>query len=411
LPKKTRGQSVNVRLTLRYGNEQNLQGLPKAAELLPTLMLRGTKQLTRQQLQDRLDEHRAQLHATGTPGEATFSIETKRDQLPKVLDLLRQVLREPALPDSELEILRQAHISSQEQRLTDPQALATTTVRRKLFPYPKGDPRYVPTVAEEIELLKALKPADVRKLYEGYLNGEAGELAVVGDFDPKEILPLFSEMLDDWKATAAYERLKVSGDVKLKAETETILTPDKANATYFAATVFPVSDAHPDFAALEMGNYIFGGGSLSSRLGDRVRQQEGLSYGVGSGFNARPLDERAALYIYAICNPTNMEKVKAAIREELDKLLAKGVTEEELAAAVKGYLENKALERAEDAQLAAVLTNLAFAGRTMQYYTDLEAKIAKLAVADVQAALRKHVDPKRIVIVAAGDFEKKPAGQ
>lgn len=411
LPKKTRGQAVYVRLVLRYGNEQNLQGLAKAAELLPTLMLRGTRQLTRQQLQDRLDEHRAQLQATGIPGEAAFTIETKRDQLPPVLDLLRQVLREPALPENEFEILRQAHLSRQEQRLSDPQALATTWVRRRLFPYQKGDPRYVPTVAEETELLKALTLAEVRKLYEGYLSGSAGELAVVGDFDPGEILPLFSQILEGWKATAAYERLKVSGEVNLQAETETILTPDKANAVYFAATVFPVSDAHPDFAALEIGNDIFGGGSLSSRLGDRVRQQEGLSYGVGSGFNARPLDDRAALYVFAICNPINMEKVQAAIREELDKLLAAGVAQEELAAAVKGYLENKALERTEDAQLAAVLTNLAFAGRTMQYYADLEAKIASLTPQDVHAALRRHVDPRRIVVAVAGDFQKKPAGR
>src|SRR5690606_27926463 len=135
-----------------------------------------------------------------------------------------------------------------------------------------------------------------------------------------EIVPLLKDALAGWKADKPYARLeRRSFDVK--GEVETILTPDKANATYFGAMGLPTSDSHADYPALVIGDFILGGGTLSSRLGDRVRQQEGLAYGVGSGYQALSLDPRAAFYIYASTNPDNIEKLKRVIREELDRLL------------------------------------------------------------------------------------------
>ena len=67
-------------------------------------MLRGTKNLTREQIQDALDKQGAQLSATGDTGSATFSLQTKRANLPAVLDLLRQILREPVFPQSEFDV-------------------------------------------------------------------------------------------------------------------------------------------------------------------------------------------------------------------------------------------------------------------------------------------------------------------
>ncbi|HEY2253252.1 MAG TPA: insulinase family protein, partial [Planctomycetaceae bacterium] len=150
-------------------------------------------------------------------------------------------------------------------------------------------------------------------------------------------------------------------------------------------------------------------GSLSSRLGDRVRQKEGLSYGVGSNLSASSIDKRAAFAIFAICNPANMEKVKLAIDEELSRLLKDGVTEGELTRAKGGYLQAREVDRTDDRKLAGILANNLRAGRTMKYYSDLEQKIRAGTPAQVNDAFRKYIDPKRIVIFEAGDFKGKPA--
>jgi zinc protease len=211
-------------------------------------------------------------------------------------------------------------------------------------------------------------------------------------------------MLEGWRTKQPYERFGRTGDVKVKGELVRIETPDKANAFYFGGYVTPMNDSHPDFPALVIGNYIFGAGALSSRLGDRIRQKEGLSYGVGSAMRASSLDDRTSLSMYAITNPANMDKVVAAVREELDRLLKDGVTAPELENARQGYLQHQEVARTEDPTLARILEDTLYAGRTMDYYTNLEQHIRGLTADEVLTAFRKHVDPKRVFIAVAGDF-------
>lgn len=407
LPKKTRGNTVIARLTLRYGTRETLMGMVKACEFLPVMMTRGTKQLTRQQLQDTLDQNLATLSASGQAGEATFVIQTKRDKLPAVLDVLRQVLREPTLPTTELDVLRQQVRSDLEQGLTDPQALAVRLVQKTLSPYPQNDVRYTPTIQEELKLVQDLDAAALRKLHTDFLSAQAGQLTLVGDFDAEEILPIFEKMLKGWKSKQPYERISRTAFLDAKPQTVKIETPDKANAFYFAGEVFAMNDSHPDYPAMVIANYVFGAGALSSRLGDRVRQKEGLSYGVGSVYRAGALDERASLSLYAITNPENIEKVQTAIREELVKLLKEGVTQAELDAARDGYLQAQSVGRTEDPALARVLDDTSLANRTMQYYADLEAKIRALSPEDVAKTFAKHVSEEKLFIAVAGDFRKE----
>ena len=411
LPKKTRGKSVTVRMTLRYGDAESLAGLARTCELLPTIMRRGTKKLDRQALQDALDKNFADLSVSGGAGDITFAVSTKRENLAAALDILRQVAREPSFPEKEFDVLRQEQISGVERRLKDPQALALNAVRRKVNLYPKDHPKYYPTLEEEIEQLKGVDLDGVKKVYNEFLGSSVGELAVVGDFDPKEVVPIFEKMLADWKSPKPYARIK-SKAFDIQGSDESIETPDKANAVFFGASIFPLRDDDSDYPAVVIGNYVLGGGgSLSSRLGDRVRQKEGLSYGVGSFFAADAQDPRASFNLFAISNPVNVPKVKTAMKEEIARLLKDGVTAAELDNAKQGYLQNEAVDRSKDETLAATLNSTSQNDRTMQRYADLETRINSLTAEEVVKAMRKHIDVKKLVIVTAGDFAKAKAGE
>lgn len=409
LPKKTRGEAVQVRLTLRYGDEKSLEGLRTAAEFLPEMMTRGTAGLSRQQLQDQLDQNFAQLSASGTPGEATFTISTRKANLPAVLALLGQVLRQPRLTDEELTLLKNENIAGLEQAQTEPQVLAQKAAMRKVSPYPVGHPLYEPTIAEELSLTRALTREQLQAVYDEYLGAGHGELSIVGDFDPEPTLAALQKTLTGWQAKKPYTRLAKRGDFDVKADDEAISTPDKANAMYFAASVFPLRDDSGDYPALLIGNDVFGGGALANRLGNRVRQKDGLSYGVRSGLAVSALDQRSVFYIFAIANPGNMPKVKTAIREELDRLLKDGITDEELAAAKQGWLQSRSVARGSDASLAQLLSDSGYAERTLAFSAELEARVAKVTREEVLAALRKHIQPGRIAIVTAGDFKAAAA--
>ncbi len=269
--------------------------------------------------------------------------------------------------------------------------------------------RYVPTVDESIERTKNATHAQVEQLYNEYLGSQAGELSIVGDFDPEACVPILKDALSGWKSKKPYARIAMKVPDGLAGGKHTIDTPDKANATFIAGMLLPMRDDDPDYAAMEIADYLFGRSSLSSRLGDRVRQKEGLSYGVSSNFNASAFDKRAALSMSAICNPLNIDKVETAIKEELERLVADGVTADELERAKQGYLQSQKVRRTSDTGLAATLAELSHQQRTMKFIADLEKKISELTPDQVSAAVRTHVHPGNLVTVRAGDFATKTA--
>ena len=168
-----------------------------------------------------------------------------------------------------------------------------------------------------------------------------------------------------------------------------------------------MKDDHPDYPAVLTGNFILGGGGLSSRLADRLRQKGGLSYTAMSMFQAGSLDARADLLILAIYNPKNRDKIVTGVDEELERLVRDGVTAAELARARVGYLQQQSVARTNDTMLASLIASDLYIGRTLKFQADLEQKIKALTPEVVNAALRKHLNPKRLSTITAGDFSKK----
>jgi zinc protease len=421
LPKKNRGETVSLVLTLHYGNEQSLNGKTTAAGMLPMLMMTGTTKHDRQALRDELDSlgirispglggfgggRRGGGGGASTPGQLTFSVEAKRSTLPAAIQLLGEILREPAFPAVEFDNLKRRSTAMWQMMRTEPTALASNRLSRVLSPYPPTDIRYVPTPEESEERLEAVTLAQVIALYKEQLAATSGELAIVGDFDPEPTLAKLRETLKDWKSRVLVKRIERAAPANLAGLKEDILTPDKANAVFEAGLAFPMKESDPDYAALRLGNFMFGGGTLSSRLGNRVRQKEGLSYGAVSLFNASLRDPEASFRISVITNPVNIDRVEKAVVEELQEFLANGPSPAELSDAKKAYLENQKVSRTSDTAIAGDITTNLELGRTFARTSELEKRIAALTPEDVKAAFRKYVDPQKLVIIRGGDFKK-----
>jgi zinc protease len=407
LPKKTRGETVNVQLTLRYGSESTLQDKDTACELVADSMLRGAGGLSYQDLQDELNRNRGTMSAAGQRGLAMFSIQTKREYLPAVLELLRKVIREPEFKEEEFELLRQQVVADLESQLSDPQALAGNALRRAMSPYTADSIHYVPTLDEELERYKKVTVQDAKAIYDELMNGVHGEVVVVGDFDVETTLPILEEMVADWESNAEFARIPENAQTDLEGQEITIETPDKANAVYLAGLNLAMKDDDDDYASLVMANFILGGGSLASRLGDRVRQQEGLSYGIRSGFSAHPVDDRGRLTISAITNPMNRTRLEKAVSEEVNRWIQEGITEEELKQAQQGFLQGQQLQRSNDRVLTGLIGNTLFADRTLEYYADLEKSIGRLYPEAVNETIRKRIDANKLIQVFAGDVGAK----
>jgi zinc protease len=411
LPKKTRGASVRAQLTLRFGDEKSLRNRTTIGRLTAQMLMRGTKQRTRQQIQDELDRLQARLTFGGrgpfaAPGgldSVQASIETTRENLGAVMTLLAEILREPSFPAEEFAQLKQARLAAVEERKGEPTTVASNALERHLHPYPKGDPRYVPTPEEEIAELQAARVEDARRFHADFYGASHGELAVLGDFDPEEVVRLTEKLVGGWKSRSPYRRIP-SLYHEVSPIDQTLRTPDKANAVFRAELSLKLRDDDADYPALALGSYMLGGGFLNSRLASRIRQKEGLSYGVGARLAADALDRAGSFSASAIYAPENVTRLEAAFKEEIDRALREGFTAAEVTAAKSGYLQSRQLSRAQDAMLVRQFANYRFYNRTWAWDTEFEAKVQALTPEQIVGALRKHLDPAKISIVKAGDF-------
>lgn len=411
LSKGTRGKAVRARLTLRFGSEADFKGKTTALELIPPMLMRGTTKHTYQQIRDEFDRLKARVGIfAGEPGTVTASIETTRENLVPTIQLVAEILRDPTFPADEFDVIKKERLAQYEQQLSDPQALAFNNMMRRLSPWPADDVRYQPTIQESIDRLKAVNIDQIKELYKKLYGASNGEFAAVGDFDESQVNNTLLDVLGNWKSPTKFERLATPCRKDSKVGEETIYTADKKMAIVGGALSVEMRDDDPDYAAMHVANHILGS-SAKSRLLNRLRQKEGLSYGAGSFFSADDLDKRAMLGCYGICATENANKAYEVMFEEISNWAKDGVTDEELADAKKSLAQDLQSNMANDSFVAGQLANGLFVGRTMEYHSKLDQQIQGLSKDQIKQAIGKYVDQSRMVKVKAGDLEKPTEGK
>jgi zinc protease len=410
LPKKTKGGQVRLALTVRFGTGADLRGKVAVADLIPEMLLRGTRTLSFEQLKDKLDLLKAEVglgHGRGSPSTvnvAQVRVKTVRENLPQVIELLGEMLREPALGKKEFESLRKERLTKLEEQLSDPMANAGVTLMQRLLPFPPDDVRYTPTLKETIERLHKASHADLVAMHKRLWGASAAQLSVVGDFDADAVKAAVGKTLGAWKAAKPYDRIPLPYQ-KSKASEDTINTPDKEMAFVAAGLTLEARDDDPAYPALFIWNYMLGG-SPNSRLVLRLRQKEGISYGASSQLLAHPIDKSAYFFAGALAAPNNMDRALAGILGEIESMTKGGVGEKELADAKQSYAKAWEGRIAEDDFVVGELNQGLFLGRTLAYWSDLNRKIEKLTVTEVNAAARKFINTEALAKVRAGDLAK-----
>jgi zinc protease len=370
------------------------------------MLMNGTKNRTREQIKDELDKLSSTLVIDSSPGSLSIAFSTKRPNFAALMSLLREVLREPTFPESELAILVNEAKQNIEKQMVDPQGLARNLIRRKLNPYPKDHVRYVETYEESLVSLKSLTRDALVTLYKDQLGANVAEVALVGDFDELDAQKLCSDLFAGWKSTVDYRRIP-NELFKVKGEQLTLDTPDKENAVYVAGHTFPRKDTDADYPSLVAANYIFGASGFNSRLFGYLREKKGWCYSAGSMLRVDTQDSFAGFTMFAICNPQNIDNVERGAKAKLLEFLKDGVSADELEAAKKGLLLERKESRGSDATLAGTLRGNLHLNRTFAFQANIDKKISELTVQDVNRATSSVLRPDDLIIIRAGDFKKK----
>lgn len=402
LPKKNRGATVSVDLRQHIGDERNLFGKNAIPGLTAAMLMRGTNKYNRVQLADAFDK----LKISG--GLTHF--QTTREHLPEALRLVAHVLKEASFPATEFEQLRQQALVGLEAGRSEPQEVASRALAEHFNIYPRGDVRYETTLDEDVADIKAATLDQVKAFHRDYYGTVPAQMAIVGDFDPKEVTPLVDQLFGHWQAKEHVAPvLRRYADIK--PVEKTLDTPDKENGFFTARENLDLNVDDEDFPALMLANYIFGEGGLRSRLMDRIRQKEGLSYGGGSQLVAGEMDRAGMFAISAIAAPQNLRRVDKAVREELARAVKDGFTQQELAGAKSGLMQQRIQNRSEDGVVAAGWTSYLYRGKTYEWSREFERKLMAVTLPQLNAAFRKAIDPAKLSVVIAGDQHKANGGK
>jgi zinc protease len=423
LSKRTANNMVTATIDLRFGDRTTLVDRREAASMAGSLLMSGTRRYTRQQLQEQFRTLNAQVNVVGGGGaggggggggrgggagggglpNASASITAPAENFLAAVRLAVEILKEPALPQDEFDRIKTQRVKALEELPTEPTQLAAERLNRYLSPFAKGDAQYAPTREEQLSEARSVTLDDARKFHSEFYGANYGVFAVVGPVAPAVVQQAATELLGAWNTAKRYTPL-VTPFKKVAPINEKIETPDKANAQFLAGQRFQLSQNDPDYPAIVLASYMFGE-PITSRISDRIRNREGLSYGANARLTVPAEGDSALLSGTVSLNPGAGPRVESSFVDELKKVYADGFTAAEVARAQKAYLDARMVGRSTDGALLTLIASHEQLDRPFTWDANLERRIQALTAGDINAAFRKYIDPSALSIVKAGDFK------
>jgi zinc protease len=405
LPKESRGDRVQVAIQLQFGDVDSLKGQRSNTIAVADLLLKGTSTQTRQQITDRIDALGGQVGVSGAGGGLFIQLSATAKHIDELTSYVLDVIQQANFAQEQLDEYVRKTTTSIKSSMTEPNAIASRMLARHGNTWSKDDIRYTPTFDESLTALAGLTREQLAAYHQKFFGVSQTSASAVGAFDAAKLEQTLTTALNKWNAGAAYKRTpEPYRDIKpaqMQAD-----TPDKANAFYIAGSMLKLQDTDPDFTALSLANFMLGG-SENSRLWMRIREKDGLSYNVRTRLNVSSFEPNSTWSVYAIYAPENRQRIEAGIREEFERALKDGFTETEVKEAIAALLNYRKLSRAQDANLVSGWITYMETGRDFKWSAESDKKVAALTVEQVNAALRKYLQPQSFSSVAAGDFSKK----
>lgn len=406
LQKPVKGDKISASITLRFGDEKSLADKNELGSIVAGLLRTGTTSRTREQIADELDRIKTDIRFTGGGGQLNININTDKANLPAALALLEDMLQHPRFDQAEFDKAIAEAKTGFEARKNEPDNLAFEKLGKLTSNYPKGHPLYAGSADESLAALAAIKPEDVKKYYAEFYGGNHSVSTFIGELDKPAITGFLQRALGKWNSKQPYAPV-VPRYFETKGTTESILTPDKTNAVLFGGLNIELSRRHPDYPAVVLANDMLGEGAfLSSRIPQRLREKEGMSYGAGSFLDVEPKYNTGSWVVYAFYNPLYKGRVDSAIHQEIVKALASGFTAEETKLAIGSFNEKMKSILGANQNLVGLVHSYMLNDRSLDEYKNFETKMKSLTPDAVNAALRKYFDKKKLVLVYGGDFEK-----
>lgn len=407
--KEIKGEKVIVSIQLPVSNEKDLANKSTIGEMTAALMAAGTKSMSKEQIKDKLDVLKSSVSISFSGQNIIINISTYKKSYDETMEIVRQIIMEPTFPQNELEKEVIEYVTYYESQLNDPQALAFTEAQRLTSNYPKSSIFYTASYQEEIDALKKIKRDDLVAFYQNIMGANNGAASIIGLNDFGKAQSSLEKTFGSWISKSQYVKAYPTHSETTQQD-KIYQISDKENAAAVGVINIRMNRTNPDYPAFVFANEILGsGGFLTSRIPTRLREKEGISYGAGSYVSASydAKTETGTWGYYAFLNPTKRAEVEKAVKEEIEKIIKEGVTEEEMKSNKTSWATSRLTNLGNDSYLLLLSNTYLLMGVPFEDFDQLNDKINKLTVADVNAVIKKYLSLDKLTSVYTGDFNKK----
>jgi len=390
---------VAIDVRFLHGVDADPLSRPGLAEFVADTVDEGTKSRTATRLAEEIEDLAAHLNAGASQETSSVHLNCLAETLPQALDLLADVVQNPAFRKEDVERVRALRLTQLEQKKASIGALAADEANRILWgdKHPWGQPS-----GGTPESTAAITPEELANFHAAFWVPNNAVISVSGDVKVAEIVKLLNEKFAGWKSKAL-PRLALPAAQVMKGRGIDAL--DKPTATqsqvWVVGKLFPARD--PDAVPLRVANMTLGG-LFSSRLNLNLREKHGYSYGVRSG-----LTLMRATGTFTAAGGIIAKNTVDAVKEyenELGTFSSGEVSDDELTAAKTAFIRFiPTLLETNDA-VSGSMANLISLGLPLDYYKTLPARATKVSKADVARVVKKWVKPQKWPIVIVG-----PVGQ
>lgn len=379
---------------------------PALAALTAKMLQRGTKSRTKEQIGALLDDVGATRNYATNATEAVINMNGMSRDLPLLLDILADELKNPAFSAEELakakKELENDYLQAADNTFTRAYERLTQVV------YREGHPYYVAGKDKLVASVKAATADDLRAFHRSRYSGAGLILAIAGDVDTAKTIALVEKHLG---GIPRGERISFDSVARTspggQPVREAVPMRGKANMNILMGTASGLRRTDPDYEAALIANAALGQNSLSSRIGKRVRDTEGLSYNLWSRYwNTDAVD--GLWFVNVNVAPQNLAKAMKSTTEEIVKFGREGVTDAEVEAQKSFFAGNYQVGLGSNAGIANALVQAEKFGFGPKYLDEFPARIKAVTREQVNAATRKHFFPDKLHVIVAGDLDELP---
>ncbi|HKC62552.1 MAG TPA: pitrilysin family protein [Pyrinomonadaceae bacterium] len=398
--------TISLRGSFRAGSYFEPRNKPGLAQITANMLERGTKRRTKLQLAHDLESVGAQVAFSADPFAVNVAARALSKDLPLVLDTLAEQLREPSFPADELEKLKQQLIAVLQEQQSNTGYRARERFTQLI--YDEANPFYMPSVEKLAQSISSITVEDLQSFYTKFYGGRSLILSISGDVQTSEVERQFEEAFGQFSGPESVDINVIDPEPQASTRREIVMVKEKANVDILLGSAAPLRRASKDYYAATLANSALGESTLSSRLGLRVRDQEGLTYGINSRFRAPSL-AAGPWYVGVSVNPNNIEKAINSALNVLRDYVQNGIRADELRDEKSSAIGSFKVSLATNAGLAQAMWNAEFYRLGMDYIDRYPQIIQSVTIEEVNAAIRKYFRPDHLTVVIAGDIETTPA--